>query len=89
MTGSSASCLESGCFSSCPAGAQLESQSRVAYMDVGKGRDDCMDAGGRTTQETKSSRERKLYNSYEGLVIHCELRLALTSYLNSEACISK
>ena len=64
----------------------------VAYMDVGKGRDDCMDAGGRTTQETKSSRDaykdvsgrvmpgaitgRKLYNAYEGLVIHYELRLA-------------
>ena len=50
---------------------------RVAYMDLGKGRDDCMDTGGRTTQETKvEPGGRKLYNAYEGLVIHYELRLA-------------
>jgi len=64
---------EDGCFSSCLAGAQVESQCRVAYTDVGKGRE----------------QERKLYNSYEGLVIHCELCLALTFYLNSEAYISR
>ena len=33
----------------------------VAYMDVGKEREhDCMDAGGRATQEAKAE-ERKLY----------------------------
>jgi hypothetical protein len=31
----------------------------------------------------------EIYNSYEGLVIHCKLHLALTFYLGSKACISK
>ncbi len=79
MTSPSALCLEYAYFSSCPAGAQVESQCCVAYTDVGKGRKhDCMDAGGRATQDAKA-KERKLYNSYEGPVIHCELRLTLTS----------
>jgi len=30
---------EDGCFQYCPAAVQLESQCRVAYMDVGKGRE--------------------------------------------------
>jgi len=30
---------EDGCFPSCPTGAQVENLCRVAYMDVGKGRE--------------------------------------------------